>query len=293
MALGETMMEVSAATSVNSTLMVTTRRLLMQLSGLVEHAAMQQAIIEAHKARTAVLTSANCDWAALGFEQDATWIEHLTEFTVGNLPAKGAWKLVLETWKEHVEDIDDRDPMIMLATIEVETKHLVNKWATIDKDAKAYIQNGGTIKNGVANIPEPKYFDLYMYAMGDAVDVNRPAEHHRLDFIQSDLLTHPLRRKKTNAATERKAKKDQPTPVEHTYTRNPRLKKLKPTDLDAGAVNNELVVPGRRVSKGKTPIKKSNWAEITSAKVSAKAQVKIAQMKMQQELKLAKLHLQN
>ncbi|RKO88237.1 hypothetical protein BDK51DRAFT_42355 [Blyttiomyces helicus] len=83
--------------------------------------------------------------------------EHRTEFTLGNVLAKGAWKSVLETWKELVEDDDNPDTMasvlvcawgpltsgchhsdsfscdiqfllqIMLATIEVETKHLVNK----------------------------------------------------------------------------------------------------------------------------------------------------------------------
>ncbi|RKO86752.1 hypothetical protein BDK51DRAFT_49386 [Blyttiomyces helicus] len=80
----------------------------------------------------------------------------------------------------------------MLVTIEVETKHLVNKWATINKDVKAYTQNRETTKRGAAAIPEPKYFDLFMDAVGAAVDVNEPAEHHDLDFIQSDLLTIPL-----------------------------------------------------------------------------------------------------
>ncbi|RKO84553.1 hypothetical protein BDK51DRAFT_25731 [Blyttiomyces helicus] len=85
--------------------------------------------------------------------------EHLTELSVGNILAKSAWKLALETWKELVEDENNPDTMM---SVSVETKHLANKWSTIDKDAKAYIQNGGNTKSGPAAIAEPKYFDLYM-----------------------------------------------------------------------------------------------------------------------------------
>ncbi|RKO91481.1 hypothetical protein BDK51DRAFT_32826 [Blyttiomyces helicus] len=321
--------------------------------------------------------------------------EHLTEYTIGNVPAKGAWKLVLETWKELVQDDNDPDMMIMLATIEVETKNLANKWATVDKDAKAYILKGGTNKRGVEALPEPKcLFDFFegggvanvhwaciatnfpTDAISDAVDVNGPAEHHHLDFIQSDSLTLPLQKRKeshagavtqdelvfradnemeddnedgffgneieggdephgtadcprplerhltpktnlddilveasstSDTATmggykeqdnyhcrgQEKGKEGPAHPVEDAYTRDPRLKKLKPTGPDTRAVNNELINPGQRVSKGKTPIKKSDWAKIASAKASAKAQVKILQMKMQHDLELAKLHLQN
>ncbi|RKO90027.1 hypothetical protein BDK51DRAFT_28429 [Blyttiomyces helicus] len=81
--------------------------------------------------------------------------------------------------------------------------------------------------------------------------------------------------------------------MEDAYTRDPCLKKLKPTDPDTGAVNNKLIIPCQRFSKGKTPIKKSDWVKIASAKASAKAQVKIAQIKMQHDLEPAKLHLQN
>ncbi|RKO92332.1 hypothetical protein BDK51DRAFT_42511 [Blyttiomyces helicus] len=126
--------------------------------------------------------------------------EHLTEFTVGNVPSKGAWKLVLETRRQLVEDNDDPDTMIMLAIIEVETKHLVNNWAMVDKDTKAYFQNGGTTESGAADIPEPKFSDLYTDAMGDAVDVNGPAEHHHLDFIQSESLTLPPQKIKRSSA---------------------------------------------------------------------------------------------
>ncbi|RKO84445.1 hypothetical protein BDK51DRAFT_32992 [Blyttiomyces helicus] len=97
---------------------------------------------------------------------------------------------------------------------------------------------------------------------------------------------------KTIAAAKSKAKKDQPTPVEDAYTCDPCLKKLKPTDPDTGAVIKELIILGQRVSTGTSLIKKSNWPKIASAKAPAKAQVKIAQMKMQHDLELAKLHLQ-
>ncbi|RKO85864.1 hypothetical protein BDK51DRAFT_34303 [Blyttiomyces helicus] len=232
-----------------------------------------------------------------------------------------------------VEDDEDPDTMvsvlIMLATIEVETKHLVYMWATINKDAKAYIQNRGTTKSGAAAIPEhkclgnmefffgvrgvavvysaPTATDFLTDAMGDAVDVNGPVEHHHLDFIQSDSFTLPLQKIKVSrahavsqnepvfgadkesevkqedrekqtaedndeggifenemegdesiAAAKRKAKKDKPMPMEDAYTCGPCLKKLKPTDPDTGAVNNELVVPGQHVSNGKTLIKKSD-----------------------------------
>ncbi|RKO94417.1 hypothetical protein BDK51DRAFT_26199 [Blyttiomyces helicus] len=60
----------------------------------------------------------------------------------------------------------------------------------------------------------------------------------------------------------------------YPYSRNPCCKKLKPTDPNTGAVNKELLVPADRY-----------WA-------STKAQVKIAQMKMQHDLELAKLYLQ-
>ncbi|RKO86119.1 hypothetical protein BDK51DRAFT_27193, partial [Blyttiomyces helicus] len=78
---------------------------------------------------------------------------------------------------------------------------------------------------------------------------------------------------KTIAAAKRKVKKDQRTPVEDAYTRDPCLRKLRPTDLDTEVVNNKLIFPGQRVSKGKTQVKKSDWAEIGSAKASAKAEV--------------------
>ncbi|RKO91813.1 hypothetical protein BDK51DRAFT_48378 [Blyttiomyces helicus] len=77
---------------------------------------------------------------------------------------------------------------------------------------------------------------------------------------------------KSIAAAKRKAKKDQPMPVENAYTCDKSLKKLKPTDPDTGVVNNELIVPGQHILKGKTLIKKSDWAEIASAKASAKTQ---------------------
>ncbi|RKO87997.1 hypothetical protein BDK51DRAFT_42183 [Blyttiomyces helicus] len=98
---------------------------------------------------------------------------------------------------------------------------------------------------------------------------------------------------KTITAAKGKAKKDQPMPLEHAYTRDPRLKKLKPTDPDIRAVNNELVLRGQGVSKCKTPIKMSDGVEVASVEASAKAQVKIAQMKKQHNLELVKLHLQN
>ncbi|RKO89495.1 hypothetical protein BDK51DRAFT_28334 [Blyttiomyces helicus] len=68
------------------------------------------------------------------------------------------------------------------------THALLNMWATIDKDAKAYIWNKNTTKPGPRAIPALEYFNLYM------VDVNGPAEHHRLDFTQSNSLTHPLQK---------------------------------------------------------------------------------------------------
>ncbi|RKO86282.1 hypothetical protein BDK51DRAFT_30969, partial [Blyttiomyces helicus] len=63
---------------------------------------------------------------------------------------------------------------------------------------------------------------------------------------------------KAISVAKRKAKKDQPTPVEGAYTCDPLLKKLKSTEQDTEAFNNELVVPARSVSKGKTPIKNSD-----------------------------------
>ncbi|RKO94074.1 hypothetical protein BDK51DRAFT_51305 [Blyttiomyces helicus] len=260
--------------------------------------------------------------------------EHLTQFTAGNVPAKGAWKLVLATWKELVEDDNDPDIMMMHSTIEVETKHLVNKWATSNKHTNAYIRSGITTRTSAAAIPEPKYFDLCMVRFLDhfptenkvsragAVAQDEPVfgadkeseveqEDHRnhtaededeegiLDNeIEGDISDTATAGKsatfgaegywnmaatrnttKTIAATKRKAKKVQPMPVEDAYTCDPCLKKLKLTDLDNAAGSNELV--------------KSDWAKIASTEASAKAKVKIAEKKMQHDLELAKLHLQN
>ncbi|RKO88250.1 hypothetical protein BDK51DRAFT_39300 [Blyttiomyces helicus] len=78
------------------------------------------------------------------------------DMIIKQCPGKRSMKSVLETWKELVEDDDDP------GTRWFETKHLVNERATIRKDSKVYIQNGGTTKSGMAAIPEPKYFNLYM-----------------------------------------------------------------------------------------------------------------------------------
>ncbi|RKO93916.1 hypothetical protein BDK51DRAFT_43266 [Blyttiomyces helicus] len=215
------------------------------------------------------------------------------------------------------------------------TEHLVNKWATIDHDA--YIQTGVSTKSGAAAILEPKYYNLYVDAMGDAVDINGPAEVSRAGAVTQDeplfgadkeskveqedhenLTAKPWpkttldenlaeapstsgtatpggsatfggygywnqaatkNKTKDITAAKRMAKKDKPTPMK--------------TPTDTEAINYKLVVPGQRDSKSKTPIKKSDWAEMASAKASAKAQVKITQMKMQPDLELAQLRLRN
>ncbi|RKO93239.1 hypothetical protein BDK51DRAFT_25465 [Blyttiomyces helicus] len=85
--------------------------------------------------------------------KNVTWTDDII-IILCNVLAKGPWKSVLETSKDLVED--DNDPnimvivLIMFATIKVETKHLANRWATLDKHAKGYIQNRGTTKIGLA-----------------------------------------------------------------------------------------------------------------------------------------------
>ncbi|RKO93655.1 hypothetical protein BDK51DRAFT_26015 [Blyttiomyces helicus] len=204
--------------------------------------------------------------------------EHLTEFSVGNVPEK---ELILHWYLMGLQ--------IMLATIKVVTKHLVNKWAMIDKDKKAYIQNGGTTKSRAAALPEAKYFYLYMENKGFALWL-LPRMSPCLEWTRSGKLSKKTARTtpprtttrmgfsvmrwrgmvheqnhdgqvcpysvdchwkkaatrnmtKTIATTKRKAKKIWPTPVEDAYTCDPCLKKLNSTNADTGAVNNELVIP--------------------------------------------------
>ncbi|RKO88587.1 hypothetical protein BDK51DRAFT_27409 [Blyttiomyces helicus] len=71
---------------------------------------------------------------------------HLKEFTVGNQTAKGAWGKVAMTWKEFVDDEDNPQTIGVLTTIEVEGKHLMTKWAQIDKEMKTYIANWAQTK---------------------------------------------------------------------------------------------------------------------------------------------------
>ncbi|RKO92525.1 hypothetical protein BDK51DRAFT_33782 [Blyttiomyces helicus] len=80
---------------------------------------------------------------------------------------------------------------------------------------------------------------------------------------------------KANAAAQQKAKKDQPTPIEDAY---PRLKKLKPTDLDTEAVNNKLTNLASASPRARLQDCKSQG---------------ISQGPGKHNLKLAKLRLQN
>ncbi|RKO90691.1 hypothetical protein BDK51DRAFT_45199 [Blyttiomyces helicus] len=106
--------------------------------------------------------------------------------------ARGAWSKVTETWKEYV---DDANPETMagthsvtgfggpggqfvpaladsqsiptslqavLATIEIESKHLINKWAHIDKEMKTYIAKCGPNMSGAAGIDKPKWYVEYL-----------------------------------------------------------------------------------------------------------------------------------
>ncbi|RKO87666.1 hypothetical protein BDK51DRAFT_31087 [Blyttiomyces helicus] len=152
-----------------------------------------------------------------------------------------------------------------------ETKHLVNERATIRKDTKAYIQNEGTTKSGMAAIPEPKYFNLYMEISSisrgavaqdepmfgadkeSEVDQEDCENYTAEDNDEDGILDNEMKgdsttagplleqgsyeaQDKTIAVAKRKAK-EQPTPMEDAYTRNRCLKKLKPTHLDTGAVS--------------------------------------------------------
>ncbi|RKO94443.1 hypothetical protein BDK51DRAFT_29849 [Blyttiomyces helicus] len=161
---------------------------------------------------------------------------HLAEFTVGNVWAKGAWKSLLETWKELVDDEDNPDTMIMLATIEVETKDLVKRWATIDKDAEAYIQNRGATKTGAAAILEHKYFNLYMdMTLANLEKVSRAdACPHDEPVFGSDK-EYKVEKKDPQIHTAEDENEDRI--FENEIKR----------DTDFGAVNNNLVLPGLRL----------------------------------------------
>ncbi|RKO94819.1 hypothetical protein BDK51DRAFT_32042 [Blyttiomyces helicus] len=183
--------------------------------------------------------------------------EYLTKDTIGNVPAKGAWKSVLETLKELVED-DVDSGRIMLATLEVVTKCLVNKCATFDKNLKAYIQKGD--------------------AMGDAVDDNGLAEYHHLIFIQSDEYTPHLQKINISCAgavaqdeyvfgAEKESKVEQEDRKNHTAE----------VDDEDGIFDNEIeggtIVLDKRAVNKQDPHQEYNWAEKASAKVSAKDQL--------------------
>ncbi|RKO92414.1 hypothetical protein BDK51DRAFT_40795 [Blyttiomyces helicus] len=174
--------------------------------------------------------------------------KHLPEFTVGNVPAKGPWKLVLEIWKEFVDDDGDPDMMIMLATIEAETKHPVNKWAKINGDAKAYIQNGNTTKSCAAAIPEPKYFDLFMmpWAMKFVALPLQETKVSRAGAIAQDEAMFGANKESEVEPEDRK---------NHTGKDN-----NKNRILNNEIKGDKLVDPGQRIFKGKTLIEKSDSA---------------------------------